>query len=80
MPMGSAIEEKGKTMQCKIRVIKEIFELWKECRPEVGKVYDARYYPAIHTKCGNRNRAACVINVAGKHIILREGEFAFADG
>jgi hypothetical protein len=67
-------------MKCKIMVIKEIFELWKECRPEAGKVYDARYYPAIHNKCGNRNNESCVINVAGKHIILREGEFAFVDG
>lgn len=63
-------------MKCKIMVIKEIFELWKECRPEAGKVYDARYYTGISRKynCG------CVINVAGKHIILREGEFAFVDG
>jgi hypothetical protein len=67
-------------MKCKIRVTKEILDLWPECRPEVGNVYDARYYPAVHTKCGNRNRAACVINVSGKHIILREGEFAFTDG
>lgn len=63
-------------MKCKIMVIKEIFELWKECRPEAGKVYDARYYPASARK----NNCGCVINVAGKHIILREGEFAFVDG
>ena len=63
-------------MQCKIRVIKEIFELRKECRPDAGKVYDARYYTAIKRK----NNCGCVINVSGKHIILRKGEFAFVDG
>lgn len=57
-------------MQCKIMVIKEILELWKECRPEVGKVYDAEYVYGT----GKANDVA-VIDLADKKILLRKGEF-----
>jgi hypothetical protein len=61
-------------MTCKIRVIKEILELWKECRPEVGKVYDANYVTG-HGKA----RDVAVIDLADKKILLRMGEFEIVD-
>lgn len=62
-------------MKCKIRVTKEILDLWKECRPELGKVYDADY--AIgHGKA----KDVAVIDLAEKKIVLRMDEFEIVEG
>jgi hypothetical protein len=61
-------------MKCRIRVIKDIEELYHHCRPRVGKVYNAEYIPPYEG--GPQNfKAICFINVSGKRIVLREGEF-----
>ena len=62
-------------MQCKIRVIKEILDLFPECRPEVGKVYDADYVIG-HGKAGD----VAVIDLANKKILLRKNEFELVEG
>ena len=56
--------------KCKVKVIKNILDLFPECRPEVGKVYDADYVPGT----GKANDVA-VIDLADKKILLRKGEF-----
>lgn len=61
-------------MKCKIKVIKEILELWPECRPDVGKVYDANYVKGTG-KAGD----VAVIDLAGKKILLRKKEFEIVD-
>ena len=64
-------------IQVRVKVIKEVLDLFPECRPQVGAVYDAVYSP----KVSRRQRAYsgkaefCVINFRGKHIVLREGEY-----
>ena len=61
-------------MKCKIRVIKDIVDLYEHCRPKVGKVYLAEYIPPYEG--GPQSfKAICFINISGKRIILREGEF-----
>lgn len=60
-------------MKCKIRITKDIPELFPECRPKVGKVYDAEY---IESKYKRRKiPPICAINIAGKRIIIRNNEF-----
>ena len=61
-------------MKCKIRVTKDIIDLYPHCRPKVGKVYFAEYIPRYEG--GPQSfKAICFINISGKRIILREGEF-----
>jgi hypothetical protein len=54
----------------KIRVIKEILNIFEEYRPELGKVYDAEYSNP------RRNKTEfCIVDILDKRIVLRRGEF-----
>lgn len=60
-------------MNCKIRIIKEITELFPECRPKMGKTYYAEY---IESNCSyHKFPPICIVNIAGKRIIVRKEEF-----
>ena len=59
----------------KIRVVKEVTDIFPEYRPDVGKVYEARYRPRTREKCNAGIGAFCVIDVLDKQIVLRSGEF-----
>ena len=61
-------------MRLKIRVTKDIVDLYPHCRPEVGKTYYAEYI-APYEDSAQSFRAICFVNVCGKRIVLREGEF-----
>ena len=55
---------------CRIRVTKEVTDIFPRCRPEVGGIYDAIYRnPRLNLA------ELCVIEVRGMKIILRRGEF-----
>lgn len=57
----------------KIRVIADV-PVFAECRPEVGKVYVADYSPAkFKSGCGKGE--FCIVDILGKKIVLRKGEF-----
>ena len=60
-------------MKCKIRIIKDIEGLFPECRPKIGRIYDAEYKDGNHSykKCP----PVCIVNIAGKRIIIRKDEF-----
>ena len=60
-------------MMRKIRVVKEILDLWPECRPEVGKVYDADYSEYEYRP--GKERSAVIVVLAGKKVLLRMDEF-----
>lgn len=62
-------------MRSKIKVIKEVTDIFPEYKPKVGKVYNADFYPANHKKIGNRNNESCVIEIKDKRILLKKGEF-----
>lgn len=61
-------------MNCKVRVTKDIADLYPHCKPEVGKTYFADYI-APYEDSAQTFKAICIVNVCGKRIILREGEF-----
>ena len=63
----------AETRKCKIRIIKEIDGLFPECRPKVGKIYNAEYKEPYESY--QRFHPLCIINIAGKRIIIRQDEF-----
>lgn len=74
-----------KRIKIKIKVIKEVEEIFPEYRPTIGEIYDAEYTPRHKQKygnnhCGSGNAAFCVIDVCGKRIVLRSGEFEIVGG
>ena len=62
----------------KIRITKEIDNLFPECQPKAGKIYDAEYYDPAGTY--KKFPPICIINIAGKRIIIRKNEFEFVEG
>lgn len=66
-------------MQCKIRITQEIPNLFPQYCPKVGKVYDAEYIEPTHSY-PPRGDAVCVVNILGKRILLRKGEFEIVKG
>ena len=60
-------------MKCKIRIIKEPHGLYPQYRPKVGKVYDAEYIDS--SKAYKKFPPVCILNIAGKRIIVRQDEF-----
>lgn len=64
--------------RCKIRITKEIAGLFPECCPKVGKIYNAEYIESTVTY--QKGHAICVIDMAGKRIIIREDEFEIVGG
>lgn len=65
-------------MNCKIRIIKDITDLFPECKPKVGGIYDAEYVASYRSY--QRFKPISIIYVAGKRIIVREGEFEIVEG
>lgn len=60
-------------MKCKVRIIKEIEGVFPEYRPKVGKVYEAEYIDS--SKNYKKFPPVCIVNIAGKRIIVRKKEF-----
>ena len=63
----------------KIRVVKEVTDIFPEYRPEVGKVYEARYKPRTREKWLSSVPEFCVIDILDKQIVLRSGEFEIVE-
>lgn len=59
-----------KGTMCKIKVTKEVLNIFEPYRPELGKVYDAEY-----GKPRKEMREFCILDIKDKRIILRKGEF-----
>lgn len=64
--------------KCKIRITKEIAGLYPECCPKVGKIYNAEYIDS--TIRYQKGHAICVIDMAGKRVIIRNDEFEIVGG
>lgn len=65
-------------IKCKVKVIKEVLDIFTKYQPKVGKIYDAELSPA-HER-GNRHNYEgkvefCIIDVFDKRIVLRKGEY-----
>ena len=64
-------------MKCKIRIIKDIEGIVPEYQPKVGTVYDAEYIDS--SKEYRSYPPVCIINIAGKRIIIRKNEFEIVE-
>lgn len=68
-----------KCKHCKIKVIKEVTDIFPQYRPQVGQVYDAVVSPGKLKRVGVESRPGkaefCVIDVLDKRIALRKGEY-----
>ena len=60
-------------MRCKIRIVKEITDLFPRFCPVIGQIYDAEFKPK--TRKYEKFGSMCIVNISGKRIIVREGEF-----
>lgn len=67
--------EKEKMMLCKIKCIKYLEGVFPELQPEIGKVYDAEYFCPRY-----KTAETAVVEIKGKRIIMRRGEFELVDG
>ena len=67
-------------IKCKIRIIKEIEDLYPQYMPKVGKIYNALYVDSTRPNARQRVPPVCVVDIAGKRIIVRENEFEIVEG
>ena len=68
----------AETRKCKIRIIKQIYGLYPQYVPKVGKIYNAEYIDS--SKAYKSFAPVCIINMAGKRIIIRQDEFEIVGG
>ena len=66
-------KKKPSFIRGRVRVTKEIEALFPECRPPKGAEYDAEIYLAEQGRY--RERPYCIVEHAGKRIVLRTGEY-----
>lgn len=65
-------------MKCQIKVIKEVLELFSKYQPKVGQIYDAHLSPAFKNNGKskwNGKAEFCIVDIRGKKIVLRKGEY-----
>jgi hypothetical protein len=60
-------------MKCRIRIVKEIEDVFPRYRPKFGNVYDAEYIDS--SKPYKVFPPVCILNIADKRIIIRKDEF-----
>jgi hypothetical protein len=58
-------------MTCKIKVTKEVTDIFPQYRPQVGQVYEAELSTAVK----HLYAEFCIIHVHDKKIALRKGEY-----
>lgn len=61
-------------MKCKVKCIKHLEGVYPYLQPEIGKGYEAEYFwPRYKTA------ETAVIDISGKKIIMRRGEFEIVE-
>ena len=68
---------------CKIRIVKPLDGVYPLYQPEVGKVYDATFYPEQRSETGRKCvlcRECMAIDMAGKKIVVRPDEYEMIGG
>ena len=66
-------------MRCKVKIVKPLAGVYVQLQPEIGKVYDAHYSEARSGKARYKSAEFCVIDINGKPIIARRGEFEIVE-
>ena len=59
---------------CKVRITKYANGVFPEYQPEIGKVYDAKYWEQASDNM-KKVRPVCIIDVKDKRIALRKDEY-----
>ena len=59
---------------CKVRIIKYAEGVFSEYQPEIGKVYDAKYWKQASDNM-KKVRPVCIIDVKDKRIAFRKDEY-----
>ena len=62
-------------MKCKIKVAKEVTDIFEKYRPKVGDIYNAELSPQVKSKKMGAKAEFCVVDILGKKIVLRTGEY-----
>lgn len=65
-------------VKCKIMITKEIDGLFPQYCPKVGKIYNALYVDSSRGR--TKYPPVCIIDMAGKRIIIRKDEFEIVEG
>ena len=63
---------------CKVRIIKYAEGVFSEYQPEIGKVYDAKYWKQASDNM-KKVHPVCIIDVKDKRIALRKGEYEIVE-
>ena len=58
---------------CKIRIVKELTDIWPQYQPKVGRVYHAEYIESGYKR--SPRPPICVVTIQGKRITVRRNEF-----
>jgi hypothetical protein len=67
-----AKKHQERRVNCRIRILKRLEDVWNRYQPIVGGIYDATFVTKSDTyKCAD----FCVIEIKGKQICVRKGEF-----
>lgn len=64
---------------CRVRVTRPLYGVYPEYQPVVGKIYAAMYAGGHYAASGNYFARTCIIEVAGKKICLRPGEYVILE-
>jgi hypothetical protein len=66
-------------MKCKIRVTKDVTDLFPRYQPKVGKIYDAEFSPQAEKSANGKwwagKKEFCIVTMIDKRIVLRKGEY-----
>ena len=70
------------SISCKIKVLREVADIFPKYRPKLGEIYDAEYSPPVRkkTKYYSGKGEFCVIDILDKKIVLRKDEFEIVGG
>ena len=63
---------------CKVRITKYAEGVFAEYQPEIGKVYDAKYWKQESDNM-KKVRPVCIIDVKDKSIALRKDEYEIVE-
>ena len=59
---------------CIVKILQHLEGVFSKYQPEIGKIYDAEYR-TCYKKGRSSCTAVCVIDILGKRIALRNGEY-----
>lgn len=59
-------------MRCKIKIVKDIPDIFQKYCPQKGEIYDAEW---VERNAHYKFVPMCIVEIAGRRIVVREGEY-----